>query len=451
MRFAHRAVVLPLAGFAILLSGCNQPSSSGSAPPVTEMPALLSGELTSQSGVNLNDGSRHERFALRLKADTLYRVVSSGALQEPRLLVLAEDNSLVTGPRPIQLYVQPDQDGIYQLAISGQGPTDFGPFRVEVSTAETTNGGELTPGADILGRLASASGVGNGNNYTLKVEDKGLYELVLRSSEFDTVLKLRGKGVNLTDDDGAGGTDSRLLAALDAGTYQLTAAAIESGNQGVYNLVIEPRELPEGIDLSDGQQVEPGRDYTGMLLRQAHNLLLVVDQPGLLQLGMRSDDLDSLLELTGPGVSVRDDDSGGGHDALISTVVEPGTYRIKAAQLGGTEGVYTLRADIEAVSVLQDSIAAGETRVGRLVEGMPAIARLQIAEAGLYRLVLRSSDFDALLTLEGQGLNEEDDDSAGGTNAQLELYLESGEYQLRGGSYGNEGVGSFVLSVSAAM
>ena len=41
--------------------------------------------------------------------------------------------------------------------------------------------------------------------------------------------------------------------------------------------------------------------------------------------------------------------------------------------------------------------------------------------------------------------------SAGGTNAQLELYLEAGEYQLTSGTYGDEGAGNFVLSVSAAL
>ena len=56
-----------------------------------------------------------------------------------------------------------------------------------------------------------------------------------------------------------------------------------------------------------------------------------------------------------------------------------------------------------------------------------------------------------MLGLQGQGLEELDDDSAGGTNAQLELYLGAGEYQLINSTYGDQGTGNFVLSVSAEL
>ncbi len=452
MRFALRAVALPLAGFAILLSGCNEPhqAAAPAAAVVTTMPATLTGELTSQSAVNLNDGSRTQSFALQLQADTFYRVTSSGALQQPLLLLLTEDNRPVGGPRAEKLYIQPEQDGVYRLAVSGNNAKDFGPFQLEVNTAETTNEGELQPGADILGRL-QADGNRAGNRYTLKIADKGLYEILLRSDEFDTVLKLRGKGINLNDDDGAGNTDSRLFTSLEAGDYQLSAEGIEGGEEGVYNLIVTQREMPEGIDLSEGARLEVGKEYTGLLAGSAQTYRLVVEESGLLELSMRSQDMDSMLELHGPGVAVRDDDSGGDHDALISAVVEPGTYRVKASQLNNQEGVFTLRGDITAVAVLGDGIAPTETRIGRLAAGEPHISRLRIAEAGLYRVTLRSSEFDAMLQLQGQGLNEEDDDSAGGSNAMLELYLEAGEYELVNGSYGDEGQGGFVLSVSAPL
>lgn len=452
MRVAHSAVVLPLAGLAILLSACNDPAkpAANRSAPVTEMPASLSGELTSQSAVNLNDGSRNQSFELKLLADTLYRISTSGALQQPTLLLLAEDNRPVGGPRAEQLYMQPEQDGVYRLAVSGQSASDFGPFRIEVSTAEATNEGELQSDTDILGRLQGSAGTGQGNRYTFQVADKGLYEIVLRSTEFDTVLKLRGNGVSLTDDDSAGGTDSRLLATLDAGNYQLTAAGIDSSNEGIYSLSIKPRELPEGIDLIEGAQLELGKEHTGMLLSQDQTYSLVIEQSGLLHLSMRSDELDSVLALSGSGVNAQDDDSGGGQDALISTPVQPGTYRVKVSQYGSEEGMFTLQADIAEVAALSGSIAPGESRVGRLSAGTPTRTQLQISEAGHYQITLRSSEFDAMLSLEGQGLSEQDDDSGGGVNAQLNLHLDAGEYQLSNGSYGDQGSGSFVLSVSAA-
>lgn len=109
MRLAPRSVALPLAGFAILLSGCNETVSpeAVSATVVSAMPASLSGELTSQSSINLNDGSRNQSFELQLEAGTLYRIVSSGSLNQPTLLVLAQDHRLVSGPRTEQLPARP--------------------------------------------------------------------------------------------------------------------------------------------------------------------------------------------------------------------------------------------------------------------------------------------------------------------------------------------------------
>src|SRR5690606_39569850 len=66
-------------------------------------------------------------------------------------------------------------------------------------------------------------------------------------------------------DDSGGNTDSRLFTSLEAGDYQLSAEGIEGGDEGVYNLSITQREMPEGIDLSEGARLEVGKEYTGLL------------------------------------------------------------------------------------------------------------------------------------------------------------------------------------------
>src|SRR5690606_30295219 len=198
-----------------------------------------------------------------------------------------------------------------------------------------------------------------------------------------------------------------------AGSYQLVAGAIDSANEGVYSLSIKPWELPEGVDLTDGAQLQLGQEYTGMALGKEQTYTLTVEQRGLLNVTMRSSEVDSVLELSGPGISVSDDDSGGGSDALLSTVVEPGSYQIKARSYTGSEGMFTLQAELTEVQMLDGRIAPGESRVGRLVAGASATSALLIEEPGHYRITLRSSDFDALLTLEGQGEESQDDDSAG--------------------------------------
>src|SRR5690606_16922007 len=261
MQFSTRAVALPLVGLAILLSGCKEPTVA-TTPVVSEVPATLSGELSSQSPINLNDGSRNQSFDLQLQGGSLYRVESSGALNQPVLLLLSEQGELVSGPRNESLFLQPEKDGRYRLAVSGRSASDYGPFRVELSTGELTNDGELQPEADILGRLRAGSS-NNGNHYSLQVAEKGLYELVMRSAEFDTVLKLRGNGINRTDDDSAGGTDSRMLTMLPEGSYQLIASGIDTSVEGVYSLSFKRWEMPEGVTLGDGDELRLGVDATG--------------------------------------------------------------------------------------------------------------------------------------------------------------------------------------------
>src|SRR5690606_21797157 len=164
---------------------------------------------------------------------------------------------------------------------------DFGPFRLELNTAEAVNGGELEAGADILGQLQPKTSSG-GNRYTFKVSESGPYEIVLRSGEFDAVLKLRGKGVNQTDDDSGGGTDARLLATLQEGSYQLIAGGIGSVEEGVYRLSIKACEQPEGVNHADGAELNLGEEYTGRMMGPPQTYTLPVEQRGLLRLSMRS-------------------------------------------------------------------------------------------------------------------------------------------------------------------
>lgn len=62
-----------------------------------------------------------------------------------------------------------------------------------------------------------------------------------------------------------------------------------------------------------------------------------------LVLEMRSREIDSVLELAGAGVALSDDDSGGGYDAKIETVLEPGRYTVSAGSYGA-DGAFVLAA-----------------------------------------------------------------------------------------------------------
>lgn len=71
---------------------------------------------------------------------------------------------------------------------------------------------------------------------------------------------------------------------------------------------------------------------------------------------------------------------------------------------------------------------------------------MQVDTLGIYTIDLRSDEFDATLTLSGNGLILRDDDGGEGTNSRLVAALKPGSYTLDAGSYG-ETNGAFHLEV----
>ena len=438
------------AGLSLSLTGCDDLKSKipGLSSEATQagMPATLEGEITTSSPVNLNDGSRYQSFSLTLKGGDVIKVASSGALEDPVMILMDSANRTVSGPSAGQLFADPAQDGTYTLTVSSASDRDFGPFTLTLTTIEVRNSGVLEVGDEIMGLLKARQ---NGNDYELNVTEEGLYELAMSSEDFDTVIKLTGNGLDLEDDDGAGeGTDSKLTAFLQPGTYQFNAADLDNTEGGGYTLSFTRRELPAGVSLVNGGILTVGTEITGMTTSDALDYMLEVTEAGMLQVEMHSDDIDSYLEISGNGVEATDDDSAGDLNARLLMPVQPGNYTIKASSLGGDSGLFTLKAELSAAAPAGGSISVGDRVYGTVKEGDTETTRLTVTEGGSYQIDLISSDFDALLKLRGQGRDEENDDGADGTNSRLNLTLQPGVYELISGSYGDSGAGTYVLSVS---
>ncbi|MFC3282732.1 hypothetical protein [Litchfieldella rifensis] len=74
---------------------------------------------------------------------------------------------------------------------------------------------------------------------------------------------------------------------------------------------------------------------------------------------------------------------------------------------------------------------------------------IEIQQAGLYRIEMRSDDLDAYLALSGPGgMTLEDDDSGGDLDAQLSGYLEAGHYQLEARTVQSQGRGLYTLALT---
>ncbi|PTD96320.1 hypothetical protein C8261_10415 [Pseudothauera lacus] len=430
---------------ALVLGGCASTPLSGVA--ASAIPEELSGELTTRSALNVNDGSRYQTFTLQMRAGEMVRVSREGALSGAMLTLLDAQQRVVSGPRRDVAYLVAPRDGRYTLTVSGVDDSAYGPFTLTLKTVSVRNDGALGLGEEISGVLPGRS---DGNTYSFTVNEDGLYLVALDSEEFDTVLRLQGEGFDMEDDDGAGNgeTNSRLTAYLVPGTYQVTATGLSRSDAGTYTLRAERRELPPGVTLRTEGEIALGEEITSFIGSNAPAYTVTVAERGMLRVLMRSADVDSYLHLSGPGVDVVDDDGAGQEfDARILALVEPGTYTITPSTVDGRSGLFTLSTELSAVSPIGGVVVPGQTVTGVLAENASATATLRIATAGSYRIELISAEFDAYLKLEGNGVEVEDDDGTGSTDARLELNLRAGDYRLTSSAFDNVGGGRYLISV----
>lgn len=194
-------------------------------------------------------------------------------------------------------------------------------------------------------------------------------EIRLSSAAFDTYLwfgtwtgaalgDVRG-----LDDDGGGGTDSRLVLTLrDAGTYVVRANALRADGRGPYTLsirTIQGERLPDAVPLSLTGLVSA----TGVLARDDAVLddgsyydlySFAADRGQRVVVTMTSNDFDAFVGIGRVTNGVfdlweTDDDGAGGTDArLVFDVPSSGIWYIRANSFyGGRTGAYRVTLTLE--------------------------------------------------------------------------------------------------------
>ncbi|MFQ3790339.1 hypothetical protein [Halomonas sp. A29] len=465
---ANRASTVTLAalgGAALgLIIGWQLPGSSVTAPvieaavadpaspPTLSLGERLRGEITSTSELNGKDGSRFERFTLTLEEGALIEIELSGPLQGSLALYDAEQQILATSANPAyydapaaaSLRRRIDEDGDYMLVVSGHDLHSYGPFTLNSRHIELTT-------SDTLEMPSRADGwlQGSGDTYTLTIEESGLFQFEMRSSDLDAYLVLEGpNGYRREDDDSAGNLDARIADFLEPGEYRLTARSSYGQDSGLYTLELAPHELASGETLRNSGELTFDEPLHGWFSGETLSYEFTLDSPAAVTIDMLSSDFDSFLELSGNNVSYSDDDGGEGLNARLYASLDAGSYRVTARSHGGHgSGLFELRAS--AVD-LDDLPSNGQLEVdspiqARLEPGARDYYELVVESAGDYRLDLLSDDFDAYLELEGQGLSLRDDDGAGGLNARISTHLEEGTYRAVARAYGNSESGSYTL------
>lgn len=349
----------------------------------------------------------------------------------------------------------------------------------------------ITAGRPISGRLsASDPRLSDGSHYDL-YEYRGRpgerIQITMRSREFDTylaggALERGALAVEETDDDGAGGTDSRLTVRLGpSGVYGIRANSLAPNMTGEYTLTVEILEAGQAADgplaISAGEVVRGQLDSGDPVLGDGSHYELYVYRgtPGEeISVVMRSSDFDAYLAggtLRGSEFIAEDsnDDGAGGTDALLTaTVPASGVYAIRANSLSsGQTGAFTLTVQASSgpttgPTASTRTLRVGETVIARLSASTPQLPDgshydtyyLDARAGDRFIVTMASNDFDTYLRWgREQGgsfeLLDTDDDGGGGTHSRLEVTADAaGRYVIQANSFASGATGAYTLTVA---
>lgn len=276
-----------------------------------------------------------------------------------------DDSGEGEGGTNSRLRFRPPANGSYTLVAQSFTETGEGAFTLrieEIAPPPAAVARPITIGQTVTGELNENSPVleadGDVPHDTYTIRGKGQRVRISMSAEFDTYLQVMKitNGVEeevASDDDGAGGTNSRLVMELD-GEYRIIARPLGGNPVGAYTLsVVEAAIVP-----SVPRPIEVGQTVRGELTvedpefengRYYHEYVVTVSAGDQLRITMRSGEIDSYLrwgtmngaefdELEG------DDDSGGDLDSQLTVRVgQSGTYVIRVSAVEQhSVGPYTL-------------------------------------------------------------------------------------------------------------
>ncbi|MFC7176697.1 hypothetical protein [Halosegnis marinus] len=361
-----------------------------------------------------------------------------------------------------------DETGPFTLSLEKTGEdlvaTEYG------ETAEGTlrEGDGTVPELDRLGDPVTFSG-SSGDIVSIRLE----------SEDFDPLLALEGPDDSIvgTNDDGAGGLNSRLEATLSSDAqYTIWVTSFSGDATGSYTLSLEKTGEVEPAQ-QDLRSISYGESARGTIDSEdpAVPSSSAIGEPvtfqgsanDLVSINMQSRALDTLLVLQGPdGDIVGTDDDGGAerYNSLLETALSAdGEYTIWATTFGGEgTGPYTLSlektGEVEPAPQDLRSISYGETARGTIDSEDPTVATTEyLGEPVAFQgssgdeiaATVESRAFTGLLALadaDGEIL----DSAAGrsGEPARLETSLTAdAEFTLWVTSSRGEGTGPYTLSL----
>ena len=301
--------------------------------------------------------------------------------------------------------------------------------------------------------------------YQVQLERDEILRISVESSDFSPGISLFAPDstlVGATSREGYGDNRTSLIRrAPRSGTHIIIVSALSNRDFGSYKIHTEkvtetgslsyPGEVQ--AHLFDNARTHP---TTGAPM---NTYALDFSDATALNIVMESPDFSghlSVVDATTQQILTETSDMSGSARARLLTELPSGSYEIwTTAHQRGPDGRYTLRLE-EASINRTESFAVGHPFHGFLSwnrTSIPSTMRtgdaiaVEVEEASIFSVVMRSTDFDAYLVLtdESGSLITEDDDSGGGYDARITWQLEPGNYTVWATSYAEEESGTYSL------
>ncbi|MBM4183559.1 MAG: hypothetical protein FJ207_04950 [Gemmatimonadetes bacterium] len=459
----------------------------------------------------LSDGSHYqlyeyrgragERLQITMRSDDFDTYLGGGVMQGGSLNASDTDDD-GAGGTDSRLTVLVGASGIYVIRANSLSGGVTGEYTLLVyvlgggapatSTPTQAAGGQITAGQTVTGRLAASTPtLGDGSHYETYYYDARAGERILvtmTSTDFDTYLRWgREQGGSFEslefNDDGAGGTNSRLeITVGSAGCYAIQANSYGADATGAYTLAIQSESGGTGglPTIAIGQSVSGRFDSSDPVLGDNSHYEIYAYQGRSgeqVLVTMRSGDFDAYLAVgrmvggSFESSEINDDGAGGTDSQILATLGADGVLAIRANTLrAGETGAFTLSvASASGGPTTTPSnlppgarvVSAGQTVNGTLRASDPILADSSHFNDYVYsgapgdrvRITLTSGDFDAYLRwgqINGERFTQDayNDDGAGGTNAAVEATVGgSGTYAVRVNSFSAGETGAYTLAV----
>ncbi|SFM69626.1 hypothetical protein [Marinobacter zhejiangensis] len=428
-----------------MLAGCplSTPDSDtrvtivGSSADKLVVGERLRGELTTQSPLNVKDGSRYQSYRLSLAEGGLVEIEIDGSI-EGIMSLYDDQDELLASASPLRF--RAEESGDYAVVVSGATADSYGPFKLVSRTIELNDTGELSVPGSTMGWLQMEP-----RTYTLTVETAGAYQIDMTSGDFDTKLVLQGpNGYRAEDDDGGEDYNASLDDILAPGEYTLTATSYERST-GLYTIDISSMD----IDITDTDTLEVDSEINAWMRSGSDTYSLTIETEGVYQIDMKSTRLDSVLVVEGPdGFRAEDDDGGDNHNSRITGAFQPGVYRVTARSYEErSTGLYTIEISNMDIDITDtDTLEVGSEINAWMRSGSDTYS-LTIEAEGVYQIDMKSTRLDSVLAVEGpDGFRAEDDDGGDNYNSRITGTFQPGVYRVTARSYEENG-GIYSLSV----